>query len=60
MLGTASVPWLIFAFAVLIVGSVILPAVWSTRPERRRAALIVLDRMVTLTEALIRALRRTP
>ncbi|WP_246079963.1 hypothetical protein [Nonomuraea mesophila] len=32
--------------ALALVGSIILPAVWSSKPSRRRVALTVLDRLL--------------
>ena len=38
LMDVPSVTWLGFILAVLIVGIVIVPAIWSQRPTRRKAA----------------------
>jgi hypothetical protein len=40
--------WLGFVLVVLIIGIVIIPAVWSKRPARQKAAAEVLDRIIRL------------
>lgn len=47
-MGIPGAAWLSFILAILIVGIVVVPAVWSRRPARRKAAAEVLDRIIRL------------
>ena len=42
--------WLMFAFGLVLVGVVVMPAIWF-RDERRKAALAVLDRFIGIIRA---------
>jgi hypothetical protein len=46
-----------FVLALLIIGIVLVPAVWSRQAERRKAAAEVLDRIIQLVERIIKASR---
>ena len=48
LMGLPPAAWFRFILAVLIIGIVVVPAVWSKRPARRKAAAEVLDRIVRL------------
>ena len=48
LMGASSAPWLGFILAVLLIGFVVVPAVWSNRPTRRKAAIDVLERLIRL------------
>lgn len=56
----AAHPWTVMA--LLLILGVLLPGVWSSRPERRAAAAELVDRLLTaiadIAEALIRIRRR--
>jgi hypothetical protein len=43
--GTA---WPVFTGVIVVIVVVVAPAVWSKKPARRRAALTVLDRLISL------------
>jgi hypothetical protein len=57
LMGVPGVTWLGFILAVLLIGLVIFPAVWSHKPARRQAATQVLDRLIEVLDRLVRLLR---
>lgn len=57
LMGIPAIAWLGFFLAVLIIGIVIIPAVWSKRPARRKAAAEVLDRIVQILDRIVQILR---
>jgi hypothetical protein len=52
-IGSSAATFYLFILALLLIGLVVAPAVWSRRPARRKAATGVLD-------LLLRFLRRGP
>lgn len=49
--------WLAFALMMVMFGGVVVPAVWHPRAANRRAAVAVLDRIISGVIDIIRALR---
>jgi hypothetical protein len=59
-MGVPGDTWLGFILVVLLIGLVIVPAVWSKRPERQEGAREVLKWLVEVLDRLIRLLRPGP